>query len=206
MAVALIVSFGVISCTKNDDTNDSALGNSKVSSYLKSFYKTNYQLGKSVDTKLKNDSPNSALSKSAEVEDFVVTEVLVGNDTTARGYVLTRKSDNEFVYFIDVNRIDYKMTTIKVDVNETMIFNNIDELDKYTSTNEFDLIKVAEQVNTGIISNFKFWGWGPWQYTDCVGGKKNAIRIYHVFWLSADYETQMGIPCDKELNPTTTTQ
>ena len=206
LAIALIASFGIISCSKNDETNNSETGNAKVSNYLKSFYHTNYQLGKSVDTKLKKESSNQSLSKSTEVEDFIITEVLVGNDTTARGYVVTRKSDNEFIYFIDVDRIDYKMTTVKVDVNDTKVFNNIDELDKYTSTNEFDLITVAEQVNAGIIANNKFWGWGLWQYSDCVGGKKNAIRLYHVFWLSADYETQEGIPCDKELNQTTTIQ
>lgn len=195
LAIALVASIGIISCSKNDETKENIIGNSKVSCYLKSFYNTKYQLGKSIDTKLKKESQNSSLSKSIEVEDFIVTEVLVGEDTRARGYVVTRKSDNQFIYFIDVDRIDYKMTTVKVDVNETMIFNNIDELDKYISTNEFDLIKVAEQVNAGIIENNKFWGSGGtkcndrYQSTSYDGTSwcmTYCYTPYYVFWIDVN--------------------
>jgi hypothetical protein len=199
LAITLIAAIGITSCSKNDETNAGLNGNAKVSSYLKSFYSKDFQLGKSVDTKF--TKPTSELSKSTEVENLVVTEVFVGEDDRARGYVISDKSTNEFLYFIDVDRIDYKLTSVKIDLNDTMLFNNIDELDKYVSTNEFDLIKVAEQINTGILQNYKFWGWGDWQYSACIGGVKNAIRIYHVFWLSAGYQEQLGIPCERELNP-----
>jgi len=193
LAIAIITSIGIISCTKNDETNESINGNAKVSSYLKSFYTKDFQLGKSVDAKI--IKATSTLSKSTEIENLVVTEVFVGNDTTARGYVITNKSTNEFLYFIDVDRIDYKLTSVKIDVNNTIVFNNIDELDKYTSTNGFDLIKVAEQVNSGILQNNRFWGWSSWTWSPCVNGFHNGTRTYSVFWLEVAYDYNPGVAC-----------
>ncbi|WP_395052815.1 hypothetical protein, partial [Flavobacterium sp.] len=125
----------VISCSKDDETNTKVIENAKVSSYLETFYSTNFQFGKSVETNPKSNS--TLLNRSTEVENLVITEVFVGNASTARGYVITDKNTNDFLYFIDVNRVDFKLTTFKVDGNDTKIFNDIDELDKYLSTDEF---------------------------------------------------------------------
>jgi hypothetical protein len=194
LAMVLIASVGMISCSKNDGSDESVSGNAKVSNYLKFFYNKDFQLGKSVDTKI--IKATSAASKSEEVDNLIVTEVFVGEDTTARGYIITNKSTNEFLYFIDVDRINYKMTSVKIDVNDSTVFNDINEFDKYASTNGFDLIKVAEQVNAGIIANNKFWGWGSWQpMGPCTNGHVAVVRHYHVFWLETsilDYDVQ---PC-----------
>jgi hypothetical protein len=174
----------ITSCSNDEETNSNVLENTKVSTYLKSFYSTSYQLGKSVETKSKNST--SELNRSAEVENVVITEVFVGDDAIARGYVVTDKNTNDFLYFIDVNRLEYKLTTVKIDVNDTKVFNNIDELDKYLSTDEFDYIKIAEDYVAEQSSERRFWGWGPMFGGPCVGGVRIMYHTYYVFGIGVD--------------------
>lgn len=151
---------------------------------MKSFYSTNYQLWKSVETNPKNYS--SAFNRSTEVDNFVITEVFVGDDTRARGYIITNKTTNDFLYFIDVDRVDFKLTSVKIDVNETRTFNNIDELDKYVLTNELDYIEIAEDYIENENNKVPFWGTG-YSYGgqgtgpngDCFQG---VYSNYYVFW------------------------
>ncbi len=200
--LVLFVSTSLLLNCSKDETKKSGTVNAKVSNYLKSFYATNYQLGKSIITKVKKE--NSSLSKSTEIDNLIVTEVFVGDDTRARGYVITDKSTNEFLFFVDVDRIEFKLTSVKIDTNDTKIFNNIEELDKYISTNEFDLIKIAEQVNSGIIQGRKFWGsnvsWGGCgPNTDGTAGCfQGEYSTYSVFWIEigGSHPTGNTRPCD----------
>ncbi|AWA31125.1 hypothetical protein HYN48_14065 [Flavobacterium magnum] len=73
-----------------------------------------------------------------------MTEVFVGDDLRPRGYLITEKETNDFLFFADVDRTDFKLTTFEPKSNPTKIFENINELDKYLSTDEFDLIKVID--------------------------------------------------------------
>ena len=191
-------SYLITSCSKENETDQNVGENAKIATYLKSFYKANYELGKSVETKAKGE--NADLSRGTDFENYTITEVFVGNDERARGYVITDRDNSDFLYFIDVDRVDYKLTTISIESNESKTFENINDLDKYLSTDELDYIKIAEDLNQGEPQSNKFWGWGDWQYSSCVGGVKNAIRVYHVIWLSAGYQTQNSIPCSVELN------
>lgn len=179
LAITIIAAIGITSCSKDDETNKNIGENTKVSSYLKSFYSKNFALGKSVDSKVVKES--SLQSKSEEVEDVVVTEVLVGNDTRARGYVITSKTTNAFIYFVDVDRIDYKMTAVDIEKNNVQVMNNIEELDKYMATNEFDIIKVTQEYIVEQNSNETkrpFWGWayveGP-----CGAAGPGLAYVYH---------------------------
>ncbi|OYQ48197.1 hypothetical protein CHX27_02570 [Flavobacterium aurantiibacter] len=79
-----------------------------------------------------------------EVQNLEITEVFVDGDERARGYLIADKETNNLLYFFDVDRVDYKLTTIKIDAAQTMIFNNINEVDKYLSTNEFDFISIKD--------------------------------------------------------------
>lgn len=180
LLILFSISCIVTSCSKEDETNKSVTANSKVSNYLKSFYPTNFQLGKSVVTKIQKKS--SDLSKSIEVVSVVITEVFVGDDTRARGYVITDKSTNEFLYFLDVDRIDNKLTTVKVDVNDTETFKNIDELDKYLDTNQLDFIKIAEDVV--VNPNFDYNKFFGWRYEEGPCGEAGAglAYVYHSYF------------------------
>lgn len=172
----------ITSCSKDDETITNSNENTKVSSYLKSFYSTNYQLGKSVETK----SNSSLLNRSAEIENLVITEIFVGDETRARGYIVTDKSTNDFLYFIDVDRVDFKLTTVKIDVNDTKVFSGIDELEKYMSTDEFDYIKIAEDLVAEQSSERRFWGWGPMFGGPCKGGVRIMYHTYYVFGIGVD--------------------
>lgn len=131
-----------VSCSKSDKSIAVENSNKKVSTFLKSFYKENSELGSPLEIKSKVET--NVFNRTAELESYLITEVFVGNDTRARGYLITEKSTNEFIFFIDVDRINYKLTSVKVETNETKYFNEINELEKYLSTNEFDFIKILE--------------------------------------------------------------
>ena len=131
-----------VGCSKSEESIAVENSNKKVSTFLKSFYKENSELGSPLEIKSKAET--NVLSRTAELESYLITEVFVGNDTRARGYLITEKSTNEFIFFIDVDRINYKLTSVKVETNETKYFNEINELEKYLSTNEFDFIKILE--------------------------------------------------------------
>lgn len=205
LAIALIAIIGITSCSKEDETTKSVSDNAKVSTYLKSFYKTNCQLGKSVETKIMKET--SALSRTAEMENVLITEVFVGDDARARGYVITDASTNEFLYFLDVDRVDYELTTVKIDVNDTKIFNDIDEFDNYAITNQLDFIEIAEDIvaNPTNYETNVFIGWGPNVLSpDCVNGRRYWINYYYVCGFRTNHtrpvrdmnEEPMYAPCE----------
>jgi hypothetical protein len=153
----------ITSCSKDDETNKGVSENAKVSTYLKSFYSTNYQLGKSVEATPKSNS--SSLNRSAEFDNLLVTEVFVGNDTMARGYIITDKNTSDFLYFIDVDRVNFKLTSTDIEANDSKTFSDINDLDKYITTNGLDYIKIAEDYILETIPTedgrlAPFWGTG----------------------------------------------
>lgn len=151
LLVLFIATSFIISCSKDEQTSSSVSENAKVSNYLKSFYKNDFKLGKSIESKV--IKPTSVVSKTVEYENLVVTEVFVANEERARGYVLTNKETNVFLYFVDVDRTDYKMTKVDIDANQTQVLENIEQLDKYITTNQFDLIKVTQDLKDGVMVN-----------------------------------------------------
>ncbi|WP_395043555.1 hypothetical protein [Flavobacterium sp.] len=195
------------SCSKDDETNANVIENAKVSSYLETFYSTNFQFGKSVETNPKSNS--TLLNRSTEVENLVITEVFVGNATTARGYVITDKNTNDFLYFIDVDRIDFKMTSVKIDVNQVITLDNINQLEKYFSTNEFDYIKIAQdyqaEINENQANKRPFWGWAPTTPGACGpnsngdgGCSYGTYQQHYIFWIKDGEPVATGdvFPCN----------
>ena len=180
----------ITSCSKEDETNIGVSENAKISNYLKSFYSKNYQLGKSVETKPEFNT--NILNKSTEIENLIITEVFVGEDETARGYIITDKATNDLLYFIDVDRINFKLTSVKVDINDTKVFNNINDLDKYLSTDKFDYIKIAEdyvpEENGDVLGKRRFWGTGyslGAAFTGIDGGCYQGVYSnYYVFGIN----------------------
>jgi len=149
IVLLLGISLVNISCTK-DENNNNVSQNVNVNSYLKNFYKTNFHLGKSVEGRLQNQS--RANMKTAEAKDFVITEVFTEDDVRARGYVITSKSTNVFLYFVDVDREFYKMFTEEIATNDSKYFNNIDQINEWISSNQFDLIKLTNDYLAELTS------------------------------------------------------
>lgn len=145
------VLFTVLSCEKDTNTNEVLTKNAKVSKYLDSFYHSKFQFGRSVKSKALVET--TLVSKVKEIGDILITEVFVADEERARGYVLTDKNEGTFLYFIDVDRINFKLTPVKIDCNDVKNFKNIDDLQKYVSTNEFDFIKIAEDFGVLAIQN-----------------------------------------------------
>lgn len=178
-AITLIAFICITSCSKNDDTNG-LNENAKVTSFLKSFYGKKIKNGTSIDAKVK--MTNSTTTKSEEFGDIVVTEVFVGDETRARGYTITSKETNVFLYFVDVDRIEYKMTTVDIEANQTLIVDNIDELDKYVATNQFDFIKITQDLidqngQAGTLSKTRY------SYGSCVNGVRGVYQATFFLWI-----------------------
>ena len=210
--IALFISVIFFSCSDDNETINNDSSNKNVELFLNSFYKKDFKLGKSVVTKSKR--PLSKLSKTVDFENYVVTEVLVGKDTRARGYIISDKNTENLIYFLDVDRIEYKITAVELEINETKIFYDINELDKYLSTDEFDLIKIIEdpefeQPEDGIISFGKRYTYGAqFQGNDgnCYQGVYQATYFLGIkFTKDKAVKNENGVnivvPCGTTYNP-----
>lgn len=196
-------------CSKDEtETNNSVVQNAKVTTYLKSFYNKDFKYGKFANSKL--EKATSIDSKAVEFEDVVVTEVIVGSDERARGYVVTSKTTNVFLYFVDVDRDNLKMISADIAANDVKEIDNIDQLEKYFTTNEFDMIKVTEDFIKGNSVTGKFWGYGPPHPSgECINGREYWVRDYYVFgfiWSTSsvsnsDGTGQLWSPCGEYVNP-----
>lgn len=175
-AITLIAIIGITSCSKSDEAGNE---NKNVNSFLKSFYNKKTILGNSLESKYKKES--SVFSKSKEFGNVIVTEVFVGSEERARGYVITDKETSTFLYFVDVDRTDLKMTKVDIQADQTQVVENIDQLEKYYVTDQFDLIKVTqdlinENAEAGTLSRIRYSygacrdGWrGVYQATYFIG-------------------------------------
>lgn len=218
--IALFVSATMlVSCSNDSETMTNETTNKNVETFLKSFYKQNSELGKAVDIKSKSET--NALNRTIEMQSYLITEVFVGEDTRARGYIITEKSTNNFVFFLDVDRINYKLTTVKVESNETKHFNEINELDKYLSTDEFDFIKVIEDPDfeepivtepEPVTFRIRYTYGAPFTGIDgnCYQGVYQAtyfLGIRFTKWTAVVEENSNGnlvnayVPCGTEYNP-----
>ena len=122
--IALFVSACIlVSCSNDSDTTNSETSGKNVETFLKSFYKQNSELGNPKEIKSRNET--NTLNRTVEMQSYLITEVFVGDDTRARGYIITEKSSNDFVFFLDVNRLSYKLTAVKIETNETKHFNEM---------------------------------------------------------------------------------
>lgn len=196
-------------CSDQNEALSDNSTNAKVSTFLRKFYSENFHLGKKVETIIAA-SPSASMLRTKEFDNVIITEVFVGNDVRARGYVITDKVSNDFLYFLDVDRTDFKLTSISIDVNETIVFNDINELDKYLATDELDYIKIAEDFangNTTIEAN-RFWGWGQGHPSGiCVNGRDYWVREYYVCWFGVSQGPVPGeggnlwSPCGEYVNP-----
>lgn len=200
LMVLTTTSIIISSCSKEQETNNDITQNAKISSYLKSFYNQKTMHGTSVEASVKMMSSSTA--KSEEFGDIVITEVFVGDDTRARGYVITSKETNVFLYFVDVDRVEYKMTSVDIVANQTLIFNDINELEKYSSTNELDFIKITQDLinqggQDGTLSRIRY------SLGACGNGVRGVYQAHYFLgirvssWEPAYDENghQLTVPC-----------
>lgn len=192
--VTLVFTTALFNSCSNEETEsiNSIDKNIKVKSYLKSFYSKDFKFGISVKSKLANPSSSS---KTIQYQNITVTEVFVDNDTKARGYVVIDNETGSFINFVDVDRIDYKLTSVDIDENNTKIIENIELLQKYYETNEFDFVKyIEEHSNDSNLSKF----FGPKttvSYTEAGNGWCNqyTTTTIYVFWIPVQTTTEYNL-------------
>ncbi|WLD24391.1 hypothetical protein NU10_03025 [Flavobacterium dauae] len=158
---AALITTGLYSCS-NDEVNNPQQESTEQTSNLQSkpattedegyayalnFYSTDISLGRSVDLV----DPDTS-------EGVTVTEVTVYGDTRARGYIVNKVENNDFLYFADVDRSSNVLTTFEKATSETRVFNNLLESPDYLDTDKFDFIEYSpEYTNTTYGSDCGFW-------------------------------------------------
>lgn len=151
---------------------------SEISNYLTDYYKSSFTFGKTIET--------------FEGENYyLVTEVVIDSETSARGYIGTNKLTGDFLHFVDVDRTNYILTSVDIDKLETKTIFNIDDLSNYESTDKFDFISTIENINNTPTGKRKFWGS---QSSNCadeyVGGgcyQQFCDYDYYVFWINTEH-------------------
>uniref|UniRef100_UPI0040489347 hypothetical protein n=1 Tax=Flavobacterium sp. TaxID=239 RepID=UPI0040489347 len=212
--VALFISATIfVSCSEDNETTTNETTNKNVDSFLKSFYSESFNYGRKAEITIKTET--SFLNKTASFEEVNVTEVFVGNQEKANGYVVTDKVTGEFLYFVNVDRTSFILTSVDNDKNEQLTFNNINTNESYTNTNEFDFIEIAlNESNNGISNKVgpRFFGTG---YS--FGANSNTIPCfkgvysnYYVFGINVTGEPEpvqnanggnLSVPCDQMSYP-----
>ncbi|WMI68166.1 hypothetical protein [Mangrovimonas sp. YM274] len=176
-------SIDVLNAQETNSSQQRSSLSTDIDNFVSSFYNSSFEYGSSIET-------------TDDIGTYTVTEVLVNSESRARGYVVTEKSSGKFLYFVDVNRIDYEMTSIDITINETKITNNIDSHNDYFLTNEFDFIGIIQTENSSSGRKRKFWGWSDWeQNSPCdETGHMLIIREHFVLFMHNVYEFNL-VPC-----------
>ncbi|MDV4070111.1 hypothetical protein CMT45_00055 [Elizabethkingia anophelis] len=182
LCLFLLLILGIIAGCSRDEQTDTT-ENSTATSYVKSFYKTNFSYGRVATSEASKTAASKA--RTAKTEYFSVTEVIVGKEKIARGYIITDNTTNKELYFVDVNRASKRMTIVELETKEIITVNDIDKLDEYKETNGFDFIKIAENAVSNKTPDRpgRFWGWKEWVDCNKETGEGIRMRTYYVLWL-----------------------
>lgn len=151
IAALFAVSSLFISCSNEDSVKTDVENkfvaknnpnNSDVSDFLDSYYNTSYDFANNISTADENN------------KKITITEVVVNDDMRARGYVVTDNATGEFLYFADVDRTNYVLSTYEASTNEYDSVLNIDQTELY-SANQYDFIEIIEAANASTTKG----GW-----------------------------------------------
>ena len=131
--ILLFVSAGILfSCSSESENIQEQSIDQKTDSFLKKFYSNDYQLGK---TKTSAKNLNGYQQRTTQIEDYSITEVFVGNDEIARGYLFENLQTNEIESFVDVDRINFTLTSVDLDNYQVEIQNaNPAQLDAFVDS------------------------------------------------------------------------
>lgn len=119
--------------------------------YAAGFYNTRINEGQTIEIK----NPDNL------IEGVRITELIVDNDTKARGYIVNDLENNNFLYFVDVDRTKDEMTTYEVSTQKTEKFTDLINNVEYINSDKFDFINIDHSKTTyGNGCGFwkKMWG------------------------------------------------
>jgi len=135
--------------TDNSKSSQRIMGN-KFDEFVEDFYDDTFKYGDSI---IAYDT----------LTNFKVKEITVGINSVVRGYVAVDATSDEPLFFMDVNKPGKQITMVDLLTNEVDIFNDIDLHDDYLLSDEFDMIKVIDDLNNNYVTYVnidlpKFWG------------------------------------------------
>lgn len=143
---------------------------------MKSFYSNDYQLGKKIKPSAQNLSGNQF--RSTQVDNFTITEVFVGDDEKARGYLFENTQTNEIESFVDVDRTNFVLTSVDLESLQVEVQNAINQMPEYSLTDEFDLIKIITLPNPNPTNPQPVtYGWRE-EPGACGNGFRGFYRAY----------------------------
>lgn len=150
------LSLAVYSCDNEREDNNvfqQNLDNNDVV-FLKNFYSNEIKIGNSANIMLEQFKAD-VNQKSAQIDNYMISEVFVGNDLIARGYMFKNINTNQNEIFVDVDRINFVLTAIDLVSSDVEITNDIDQLPFYATTNELDLLYSVDIEDPQVVTN----GW-----------------------------------------------
>lgn len=139
IALAILV-FGTFIFTGCSDEGsiespDNSMLNYRITNenaFIDEFYSTSWRTGVSASVR---DSLNT----------YVVTEIIVGSDTRARGYLVKDgAAKGDLLYLADVDRTGYVIKTVNLITEEWETITDIDKHPDYSISDKFDFIKIVD--------------------------------------------------------------
>jgi hypothetical protein len=130
----------LLSCSNEIEQLTNNSSQDKLETLLKSFYSNNYRLGDKEKVTIQNNNGNHL--KTSQIENYTITEVFVGGEEKARGYIFENILTDEVETFIDVDRTNFKVTSVDLENLQTSIKNAINQMPQYYLSDEFDIIKI----------------------------------------------------------------
>ena len=180
--ITLFVAITIVSCSTDSEVIEEESTSTNLDSYLKSFYSNEYRKGKKIN--LIPQNLYGTKNRTAQVDDYTITEVFVGNEDKARGYLFENSQTNEIENFVDVDRINYKLTSVDLDNFEVEVQNAINQIPEYQLTDEFDIIKIIEDpiINDPVTGDPQVVAQG-WRYSygSCRNGFRGVYRAWYAF-------------------------
>ncbi len=140
--------------------------------------------------------------KSIQIDDYMISEVFVGSDLTARGYMFKNINTNQNEIFVDVDRTNFVLTSVDLVSSDVDVTNNIDQIPFYATTNELDLLFIVDIDDPQVVTN----GWRYQLVSECqptydgngeVTGFAETINIrrYFLGFIRTFKYDNVKVPC-----------
>ena len=186
------------SCSVDSSLPEEKSLSESMNNYIEAIENGNYQTGNRV-----NLSPQNAadmFDRSIALDEYVISEIFFEGEERANKYGIKYLENEEFIYFINVDREEYVIDLVDIANDEEIRFNNINENENYLRTNEFDFIEIANDYANQTEG--KFWGWEQWNGPcDETTGQSVLMETYYVVGIGVKTRKVVGLDGGDVIEP-----
>tara|TARA_B100000378_G_C18052572_1_gene413609 strand:+ start:1820 stop:2470 length:651 start_codon:yes stop_codon:yes gene_type:complete len=186
------------SCSVDSSLPEEKSLSDSMNNYIEAIENGNYQTGNRV-----NLSPQNAadmFDRSIALDEYVISEIFFEGEERANKYGIKYLENEEFIYFINVDREEYVIDLVDIANDEEIRFNNINENENYLRTNEFDFIEIANDYANQTEG--KFWGWEQWNGPcDETTGQSVLMETYYVVGIGVKTRKVVGLDGGDVIEP-----